>query len=253
MMLSYLSVSAGYTSMRTARKSFPLPFCSIEQARCYNGLIMSRGNGRRAGTREDEVKKYDTLIRYASAIVLFAAGVLLLLAIFGAAGPVGSAIFSASYAIVGIGAFLLPLALIAIGLYAGFGRPTLAPLTTSGLFIICASVLAFAGLFPNTHFGGVTGVWEGKVLAGFFGFWGAFVLLIAIIAIGFAIVSDLEALGALLGENVVALWKRLRPNKEDDEEFFDEESGVVGVAETNEGEYEKETMMISRGPSTSRS
>jgi DNA segregation ATPase FtsK/SpoIIIE, S-DNA-T family len=200
---------------------------------------MSRRNGRRGRAREDEVKEYDTLIRYASAIVLFAAGVLLLLAIFGAAGPIGSAIFSASYAIVGIGAFLLPLALIAIGLYAGFGRPTLAPLTTSGLLIICASVLAFAGLFPNTHFGGATGIWEGKILAGFFGFWGAFVLLIAIIAIGFAIVSDLEALGALLGENVVSLWERMHPHKKDDEEFSDEESGVVGVAETNEDEYEK--------------
>jgi len=188
------------------------------------------------------VKEYDTLIRYASAIVLLASGVLLLLAIFGAAGPVGTAVFDTSYAIVGIGAFLLPLALIAVGLYAGFGRPMLAPLTASGLLLICASVLAFAGLFPDSHFGGIAGIWGGEALAKFFGFWGAFVLLIATIAVGFAIVSDIEALATLLGENVVALWERLRHwrgRKRD--EPFTEELGVVGVPETDEDEYEEDT------------
>ena len=209
---------------------------------------MSRRNGRngagsrRSRSREEEVKEYDTLIRYASAIVLLASGVLLLLAIFGAAGPVGTAVFDTSYAIVGIGAFLLPLALIAVGLYAGFGRPMLAPLTASGLLLICASVLAFAGLFPDSHFGGIAGIWGGEALAKFFGFWGAFVLLIATIAVGFAIVSDIEALATLLGENVVALWERLRHwrgRKRD--EPFTEELGVVGVPETDEDEYEEDT------------
>src|SRR3989338_6084657 len=118
---------------------------------------MSRRNGngaRRGRAREEEVKEYDTLIRYASAIVLLAAGVLLVLAFFGAAGPVGTSVFTASYAIVGIGAFLLPIVLVAVGLSAGLGRPTLAPLTTSGLLLILASVLSFAGLFPDTRLGG---------------------------------------------------------------------------------------------------
>lgn len=209
---------------------------------------MSRRNGRngnsgrRGRSREEEVKEYDTLIRYASAIVLLASGILLLLAIFGAAGPVGAVIFDTSYAIVGIGAFLLPLALIVVGLYAGFGRPTLAPLTASGLLIICASVLAFAGLFPDSDFGGIAGVWEGEVLTKFFGFWGAFVLLLATIAVGLAIVSDIEALATLLGENVVALWERLRYWRERrKDEPFTEELGVVGVPETDEDEYEEDT------------
>ena len=47
------------------------------------------------------------------------------------------------------------------------------------------------------------GAWGGEILAGFFGFWGALVLLLAVIAIGIAIVADLEALGALLSENVL--------------------------------------------------
>ena len=205
---------------------------------------MSRKNGsgarRGGGTREEEVKEYDTLIRYASAIVLLAAGVLLVLAFFGAAGPVGTSVFTASYAIVGIGAFLLPIVLVAVGLYAGFGRPTLAPLTSSGLLLIVASVLSFAGLFPDTRLGGDVGVWSGDALAGFFGFWGAFVLLIATIALGIAIVSDLEALGALLGENVSVLWERLRSRRDSEEESALEFEDVVGVPETEGGAYEPE-------------
>jgi S-DNA-T family DNA segregation ATPase FtsK/SpoIIIE len=215
------------------------------QAQCYNECIMGRKNGnggngaKRARAREEEVREYDTLIRYASAIVLLAAGVLLILAMFGKAGLVGDAVFTASYTVVGVGAFLLPLALIAVGLYAGFGWPTLAPLATSGLIIICASALAFAGLFPDARFGGMVGSWEGNVLAGFFGFWGALVLLVATIAVGFAIVSDIEALALLLGENVSALWERIRSRRERDDEMDEEdELAVVGVPENTE-EYEE--------------
>ncbi len=209
--------------------------------RWYNVHIMSRGNGRngngarKARDREEEVKEYDALIRYSSAIVLLAGGVLLALAIFGAAGPIGTTIFSASYAIVGVGSFLLPLALIAVGLYAGFGRPTIDSLTASGFLILVASILAFAGLFPNATFGGVTGTWLGNTLSGFFGFWGALVLLVAALSVGVAVVTDIEALVALLSENVLSLWERLRrPRSTLDEEGAgepEEFDDVVGVPE----------------------
>ncbi len=210
---------------------------------------MSRRNdngARRGRAREKEVREYDTLIRYASAIVLLAAGVLLMLSAFDAAGPVGAAVFTASYAIVGIGAFLLPFALIAVGLYAGFRRPTLEPLIASGILIILASVLAFAGLFPGTEFGGKAGTFFGEALAGFFGFWGALVLLIAVIAIGIAIVSDIEMLGALLGENVLSLWKRVRERKEREEEFPEEFTDVVGVPEA--GDVDSSSATEESGP-----
>ncbi|MFA6519820.1 MAG: DNA translocase FtsK [Candidatus Paceibacterota bacterium] len=208
---------------------------------------MSRGNGkngtngRKGRVREEEVKEYDALIRYASTIVLLAAGVLLGLAIFGAAGPIGSVVFATSYAIVGIGAFVLPFALIAVGLYAGFGRPTLDTLTASGLILMLASVLAFAGLIPGAEFGGKAGMWSGTMLSGFFGFWGALVLLIATIAVGVAIVTDIEALVALLEENVVSLWERLRhpraSSNEDEDELPEEFDDVVGVPEVEGEEY----------------
>lgn len=203
---------------------------------------MSRKNdngARRGRAREENVKEYDALIRYASAIVLLATGVLLALSIFGAAGPVGATVFTVSYMIVGIGAFILPLALIAIGLYAGFGRPVLEPLTTSGLIIITASVLAFAGLFPGADFGGKAGTWFGGLLAGFFGFWGALVLLVATFTIGLAIISDLEALGTLLGDSAISLWGRMRSKKYGDE-FSEEFTDVVGVPEDADEEYETE-------------
>ncbi len=198
---------------------------------------MSRKNSRARASRAQKkvVREYSTLIRYASTIVLLAIGVLFLLGMFGAAGPVGSALFIASYSIIGIGAFLLPIALIAVGLYAGFGQPTIEPLTASGTLLIAASVLAFAGLFPGVQFGGMAGTWLGQVLSGFFGFWGASVLLIAMVAIGIAIVSDIEALVLLLGEEVSHLWERARESRaarkerqlaeQADEEFED----VVGV------------------------
>lgn len=200
-----------------------------------NSTAKQRGRG-----REEEIKEYDTLIRYASAIVLLAAGVLLLLAIFGAAGPVGAAVFAASYAVVGIGAFLLPTALILVGLYAGFGRPTLEPLTASGLLILCASVLAFAGLFPDTHFGGMAGTWEGQFLSGFFGFWGAAVLLIATIAIGIAVVSDIEAIAEFISEKALLLWDALRARIGQREEPEEEDLAVVGLPDEDEEEYETE-------------
>ncbi len=192
---------------------------------------MSRRNksaARRDRRREEAVAEYDTLIRYTSAVVTLAAGVLSALAIFGAAGPVGSAIFNTSYAIVGVGAFVLPIALILVGVYAGFGKAFLAPLTTSGLVLVLVSVLAFAGIFPEAQFGGIAGTSLGGALAGFFGFWGAVVLLIAALAIGLALIVDLEMIGSFLGEQAYRVYERWHaPANEDDFEEFDGSPSTV--------------------------
>ena len=185
-------------------------------------------------SRKRESREYSVVLRYTSAIALLACGIILLLSFFGAAGPVGSAAFNASYTVVGIGSFVLPLALIGLGLFASFGRPSIEPLMASGSLLIAASVLALAGLFPGAEFGGIAGTWAGGLLTSFFGFWGALVLLIATVAIGVAIVSDIESLVILLGENVSSLWVRLQEHRaarnieEESEEEFDD---VVGVPE----------------------
>ncbi len=214
--------------------------CEIQRLRWYNGETMKRANGKK---KEQEVEDYDGLVRIASAIVLLAAAAILVLGIFGRAGWAGNALYIYSYAIIGIGALLLPFILGALGLYAGFGRPTMAPLTLAGLGVLLASILAFAGLFPTVRFGGMAGSWAGHALAGFFGFWGAFVLLIALIAIGIVLVSDVEA----LAEQLVRAWEAIyswlttrRPETEEEEapenfEFDD----IVGVPEVpEEGDVE---------------
>lgn len=234
-----------YTSVRVVRKLSAYLFIFMKETRWYNEAIMSRKNSRNVDRRgrPQEVKEYQALIRYASAIVLVAVGILLVLAIFGGAGPVGAAVFAMSYSVVGIAAFLLPIGLVALGMYAGFGRPVLEPLTTSGLLLICASVLAFAGLFPGAQFGGMTGTWFGQALSGFFGFWGALVLLAATVAVGIAIVSDIESLVALLTENVVSIYDRVRTRSDDEieeEEPEEEFEDVVGAPLIEETEQDEE-------------
>ncbi len=175
---------------------------------------MSRKKGKPSKLRKQkEVESYDALIRWASAVVLLAAGVLFLLAIFGAAGPVGTLAYRTSFAVVGFGALALPIALIAVGIYAGFRLPIFEPLATSGVILIAAAVLSFAGLFPGARFGGEAGTWAGSALEGFFGFWGALVLLVAVIAIGFAVVSDIEAIVSFLREAALTLWEHLRTRR----------------------------------------
>ncbi len=201
------------------------------------GRKKSVNGSRKSNGREKRVREYESFIRYASAVVLIAGGILLALAIFGAAGPFGAAVFSASYAVVGIGAFLLPLALVALGLYAGFRKPALEPITAGGILVVVASMLAFAGIFDES-FGGAAGTVFGGALMRFFGFWGAFVLLIAIIALGAAVIVDLEVAGAFLlslAETIGDRWRQWRDRSDDgadeDTEFPE---AVVGVPEEDE-------------------
>ncbi len=198
----------------------------------------SKKNAKRARkgvARDDEIKEFDALVRFATTIVLIAAGVLLALAALGSAGPVGDTVFGAAYAVVGIGAFCLPIALVGIGIAAGMKRRALAPLTASGIVLLLAGVLAFAGLTPNTHWGGVAGGAIGHALAGLFGVGGAVVLLLAIIALGIAVLVDLE----WLAEFVVGWYDRLTARvgtREDD----DEQVTVVGIPDTDESESHDE-------------
>ncbi|MDE1945083.1 MAG: DNA translocase FtsK, partial [Patescibacteria group bacterium] len=189
--------------------------------------------------RDEAVRAYDTLIRVVAAIALVAAGVLLALAIFGGAGPAGRAAFAAAYALVGIGAFTLPVALIAVGLYAGFGRPALSPLATSGVALILAAVLAFAGLFPGAPEGGAAGRYVGGMLDGFFGFWGAVVLLLAVIALGIAIAGDIEAMAVLVLQSAEALRERRAGRADETLADEDDDMGAEPPEEDADEEYEE--------------
>ncbi|MGH7175717.1 MAG: DNA translocase FtsK, partial [Minisyncoccia bacterium] len=178
-------------------------------------------------TRGENVEEYDAIIRWGSAIVLLACAAIFTLAIIGDAGPVGHAAFATAYGLLGIGAFVLPLALLLVGLYAGFRRPALEPLMLSGVALMLAAILAFAGLFPGASFGGMAGTWGGTALYAFFGFWGALVLLLAILAIGAALVFDIEAIALWLAELFSSLFAWLRERRAHSDE--EEELEVVGL------------------------
>ncbi len=215
---------------------------------------------KRTRSRSNAIEEYDTLIRYAGAVVLIASGVLFALGSVGSAGPAGGAAFALAYATIGIGAFLLPVALVLIGLYAGFGRPALAPLTTSGALIVSASVLAFAGLFPDTDLGGYAGSWLGGSLESLFGFWGAFVLLLALFSIGAALVTDLEIIGSFIAQIARVLWgslsalplglrlKREPETDTDDEEVEDDEEFDEEEQEDEDEDAEEAPVQPEREP-----
>jgi S-DNA-T family DNA segregation ATPase FtsK/SpoIIIE len=153
--------------------------------------------------KQEKVETYETLLRVAGAIVLLALGALLSLAALAdlsgsnLAGPAGTAIFGFAYLLVGIGAFLLPLLMLWLGVYAGFKKPGIAPLPLAGSALILAALLAFAGLFSGSV-GGLAGAGLGALLQKFFGFWGALVLVLALAAAGAVIVSDVAAVARVV-------------------------------------------------------
>ena len=184
--------------------------------------------------KDAEVESYDALIRWSSGLVLVACGIILGLGVFGAGGELGDLLYGLSYTLLGIGALVLPIAVVLVGIYAGFRRPILAPLTSSGIVLILASILTFAGLFPATSpYGGIVGGWTGSVLDSFFGFWGAFVLLVALLAIGLAIVTDVEAIAEAIVSLALRLWNWItnRGRLEEEPEFIDDTSEEMPVEE----------------------
>lgn len=156
---------------------------------------------------------YEDVIRFVAAIVLVASGVLLTLGIFGAAGPIGSTAFALSYAAIGIGAFFLPLGIIALGLYAGIRKPAIEPITAGGATLLLAAVLAFAGLFPSFYWGGHAGSFIGHLLETFFGFWGALVLLLALALFALAALMDIKILLEKLEKLFARLFKSIHGDK----------------------------------------
>lgn len=142
------------------------------------------------------ISNYGDAINWISAIVLIASGVVLFLGAVGASGPIGSAAFIASYGAIGFGAFILPLAIIVLGVYAGFKKPIITPLAAGGSTLLLAAVLSFAGLFSSATWGGYFGEFIGRTLEIFFGFWGALILLVALALIAIAAFLDIEVLFA---------------------------------------------------------
>ncbi|VAW32535.1 DNA translocase FtsK [hydrothermal vent metagenome] len=170
---------------------------------------MARRRKRRV-SRARTITEYEDVIRWTSAVVLIACGALLALGAFGASGPMGDTAFLITQATIGIGAFVLPLGIIALGLYAGFRRPAIEPVVAGGATLFLAAVLAFAGLFPTGTWGGRVGSFTGHFLESLFGFWGALVLLLALTLIALATITDVAMLLEGVGEFVNRIFNSIR-------------------------------------------
>lgn len=178
------------------------------------------------------------LAKWTTAVVLVAFGVIMALAAFGLAGIAGTALFSFGYGALGVGAFLLPALLIAVGFGIMLNRTFVSPLTGAGVILIILSTLTFLGII-STSLGGSAGAFAGHAASEFFGLAGASILLLALTAIGLIIATDVVAVlqsvrnAALTAREAVAqvrlpsLGKKEEVEEEETEEVEEPEVKTV--------------------------
>lgn len=144
------------------------------------------------GRKKKAEQDYQLLTKWTAGVVLVAFGVIMGLAAFGLAGIAGTAIFSFGYGALGVGAFLLPVLLVAVGLGIILGTSFVSPLTGAGIVLIVLSTLTFLGII-STSLGGTAGAIAGHAVAEFLGLAGAVIMLLALCAIGLIIATDVVA------------------------------------------------------------
>jgi len=173
---------------------------------------------------------YRTLAKWTTSVVLIAFGLIFALACLGLAGLAGTAIFGFGFGVIGIATFLLPVLLIGTGVSIMIEKSFIAPLTATGVVLIIIATLTFLGIVTDA-LGGAAGAALGGAAAQLFGLAGAIILLLAVIAIGLIIATDVVAiLKALKGAADTASAKigsvKLSlpgKNTEEEEEEDDEE------------------------------
>lgn len=136
---------------------------------------------------------YRVIAKWTTGIILIAFGLIFALACLSLAGLAGTAIFGFGFTLVGVATFLLPILLIGVGLSIMLERSFVAPLTATGIVLIIIATLTFLGIVTDT-LGGAAGASLGHAAASAFGVAGAMIILIAVIAIGLIITTDMVAL-----------------------------------------------------------
>jgi len=152
-------------------------------------------------------KKRDTensraLVKWITSILLICLGLILLLGAFGLAGIAGAAVFGFAFGTIGVGAFLLPILIILIGIAIIMERMLVSPLTAAGITLIVFSTITLLGILTqnlSTNLGGTAGLYAGHAAEQFFGLWGALILLFALILVGVGIVTDIVVLAQAIG------------------------------------------------------
>ncbi len=195
-------------------------------------------------------QNYRALVRYATGIVLVAFGLIFGLAAFSLAGLAGSAIFSFGFGLIGVGAYLLPMLLIAVGIAILVERTFVSPLTATGLVLILLATLTFLGI-TSQALGGAAGTLAGHATMQLFGLWGAVILLLALAAVGLVITTDIIAvlkwLATLGGGAKAALGSVRLPTlparAHDTQEAPEEEEALADEAAQEAGPVEREPVV----------
>ncbi|HEV7121562.1 MAG TPA: DNA translocase FtsK 4TM domain-containing protein [Candidatus Paceibacterota bacterium] len=201
-------------------------------------------------SKKRDAENYRALIKWVSAILLIALGLILLLGAFGLAGIAGSAIFGFAFGTLGVGAFLLPVVILLIGVAIMLERMLVSPLTSAGVAIIVFSTLTLLGILTQNlqhNLGGTAGLLAGHAAEQFFGLWGALILLFALILVGVGIVTDIVVLaqsiagiGAKAGGAIGSVRLPLRRNGETASEDDMETGEQPEEPETGSGEQPAE-------------
>ncbi len=196
-----------------------------------------------------EADNYRALAKWTTGIVLIAFGLVFALACLGLAGLAGSAIFGFGFSLIGIATFLLPVLLIGVGLSVMLERSFLAPLTAAGVVLIIISTLTFLGIITDA-LGGAAGTSLGQGASELFGVAGAIIILLAIIAIGLIIATDVVAVLKVLKETADAASAKIasvklpqRTGKSAPEEEDEEETEETETASEPEEAVEREPVV----------
>lgn len=146
-----------------------------------------------ARKKQKPEESYKAVVRWTVAIFLIAFGLILALGSLNMAGLIGSAAYAFAFDLLGIGALLLPIFIVGGGVSVMLKKVIVPPITLFGTLLIVSAALTFLGIITKT-WGGSAGVLVGEAATEFFGMGGAVILLLALIAIGLIIATDIVAL-----------------------------------------------------------
>lgn len=205
-----------------------------------------------------DADNYKALAKWTTGIVLIAFGLIFALACLGLAGLAGTAIFGFGFSVIGVAAFLLPVLLIGVGLSIMLERSFLAPLTATGIVLIIIATLTFLGIITDA-LGGMAGTSLGHAAAELFGVAGAIIILLASIAIGLIIATDVVALLRVLKEAANTASEKLSSvklpqlsqKKDEEEENVEEEAEETPTEDEEAPEKEPVVTMFSQASSVS--
>ncbi|KND51131.1 MAG: DNA segregation ATPase FtsK/SpoIIIE, S-DNA-T family [Parcubacteria bacterium C7867-001] len=142
---------------------------------------------------------YGPLIKWVSVILLIASGLILGVAALGITntgdgqGFLVNEVFGFTRTLFGVGAYLVPILVILLGLGIALKRTFIGALAGIGIALIVLGTLALLGMFSEP-LGGMLGTFIGGLAKDFLTVWGAAILLLALIAVGVLIAADVPAI-----------------------------------------------------------